>query len=47
MEDKDLFKDRPAVNEPKKQGIKVSPYKPNRAQRRKQAALKRKGKLIK
>lgn len=38
----ELFKDRPAVNELPKGAVRVAPYKPNREQRRKQAALKRK-----
>lgn len=40
-EAKDMFLDRPAVNEPRK----VKPYKPNRKQRRAQAAVARSKKL--
>ena len=34
--------DRPAVNEPPRGAVRVQPYKPNRKQRRAQAAARRK-----
>lgn len=36
------FQDRPAQNEVPRGAVRVPPYKPNRKQRRAQAALKRK-----